>query len=208
MRGLAAILTAAALFFGAAGESQAGFSPSRPSPACHRIQVVATVSVSRQQMFLEIHENKRTRTALIWKVSTGRPGLDTPMGSFQPTWLDVDHKSDQYEDAPMPFSVFFSGGYAVHGTEFMKASARARRMAASGSRPKTPGPSSIWSRPTAAAIPRSSSPTEAALYGPSVPRPPTLGVERGAAATSQLLLGQLAETRRAPSAASPSATEA
>ena len=122
MRGLAAILTAAIIMFGAAGESQAGFSPVSAFSGFNqsRIQIVATVSVSEQQMFLEVTDGKRTRTALIWKVSTGRKGLDTPMGAYKPTWLDIDHKSDQYEDAPMPYAVFFSGGYAIHATEFVK----------------------------------------------------------------------------------------
>jgi lipoprotein-anchoring transpeptidase ErfK/SrfK len=120
MRGLAAILTAAALFFGAAGESQAGFSPVSAFSGFPSIQIVATVSLSEQQMFLEVRDGKRTKTALIWKVSTGRKGLDTPMGAYKPTWLDIDHKSDQYEDAPMPYAVFFSGGYAIHATEFVK----------------------------------------------------------------------------------------
>ena len=123
MRGLAAILAAAAaLFFGAASESQAGFSPISMFSGFNqsRIQIVATVSVSTQQMFLEVNEGGRTKTALIWKVSTGRKGLETPMGAYKPTWLDIDHKSDQYEDAPMPYAVFFSGGYAIHATEFTK----------------------------------------------------------------------------------------
>src|SRR5262249_34433444 len=116
MKTLAAILISTCLL-GFPGESQAGFSPfSIFAPA--RTAVTVTVSISQQQMFIQVDENGRTRTALIWKVSTGVPGLDTPEGSYTPTWLDADHKSDQYEDAPMPFSVFFSGGYAIHGTEF------------------------------------------------------------------------------------------
>jgi lipoprotein-anchoring transpeptidase ErfK/SrfK len=118
MKTIAAIATAAALCLGAAGHSEAGFSPfSFFQP---HAQVVATVSVSRQQMFLEVDEGGRPTTALIWKVSTGKPGLDTPQGSFHPTWLDANHKSDEYEDAPMPYAVFFSGGYAVHATEFTR----------------------------------------------------------------------------------------
>ena len=122
MKTFAAILTAAALFFGAASQSQAGFSPISMFSGFNqsRIQIVATVSVSTQQMFLEVKEAGHTKTALIWKVSTGRPGLDTPEGAYKPTWLDANHKSDQYEDAPMPYAVFFTGGYAVHATEFTK----------------------------------------------------------------------------------------
>jgi len=119
MKTIAAIVTAAALFFGAATESQASFSVFSLF-AFSRAQVIATVSVSQQQMFLEVKEGGKTKTALIWKVSTGRKGLDTPQGSFNPTWLDANHKSDEYEDAPMPYAVFFSGGYAVHATEFTK----------------------------------------------------------------------------------------
>ena len=118
MKTIAAILTAAALFFGAASESQATFSFLNLFGP--RVQVTATVSVKQQQMFLQVNEDGHTKTALIWKVSTGKPGLDTPQGSFHPTWLDAKHKSDEYEDAPMPYAVFFSGGYAVHATEFTK----------------------------------------------------------------------------------------
>ena len=119
MKTFAAILTAAALIFGTATESQASFSPFSLFTQS-RAQVIATVSLSQQEMFLEVHEGGRTTQALIWKVSTGRKGLETPQGAFKPTWLDANHKSDQYEDAPMPYSVFFTGGYAVHATEFTK----------------------------------------------------------------------------------------
>jgi lipoprotein-anchoring transpeptidase ErfK/SrfK len=49
-------------------------------------------------------------------VSTGRPGFATPLGSFHPTLLDRDHASTLYESAPMPWSVFFDRGVAIHGT--------------------------------------------------------------------------------------------
>jgi lipoprotein-anchoring transpeptidase ErfK/SrfK len=51
-----------------------------------------------------------------WKVSTGRSGYLTPPGSFRPTWVSRMHYSKKYDDAPMPHSVFFNGGIAVHGT--------------------------------------------------------------------------------------------
>ena len=82
--------------------------------------IVATVSVTLQQMQVVVDDGVEGGQTYTWKVSTGRPGLDTPEGAFKPTWLDADHKSDQYEDAPMPYAVFFTGGYAVHATEFTK----------------------------------------------------------------------------------------
>jgi lipoprotein-anchoring transpeptidase ErfK/SrfK len=54
--------------------------------------------------------------AFVWPVSTGRWGYNTPAGSYRPYSLDRFHRSSKYDDAPMPYSIFFSGGYAIHGT--------------------------------------------------------------------------------------------
>ena len=51
-----------------------------------------------------------------WPVSTGREDFETPAGNYTTQWLDKDHRSQKYDDAPMPYAVFFRGGYAVHGT--------------------------------------------------------------------------------------------
>lgn len=51
-----------------------------------------------------------------WPVSTGRFGYETPTGSFRARRLEEEWYSTQYDDAPMPHSIFFAGGYAIHGT--------------------------------------------------------------------------------------------
>jgi len=52
-----------------------------------------------------------------WPVSTGRRGYATPSGSFKPFRMEVDHHSDEWDDAPMPHSIFFTmQGHAIHGT--------------------------------------------------------------------------------------------
>jgi hypothetical protein len=52
-----------------------------------------------------------------WPVSTGRDGYDTPNGAFNPLWMDRDHHSEEWDDAPMPYSIFFTKqGHAIHGT--------------------------------------------------------------------------------------------
>ena len=52
-----------------------------------------------------------------WPVSTGRDGYDTPNGAFNPFWMDRDHHSEEWDDAPMPYSMFFTKqGHAIHGT--------------------------------------------------------------------------------------------
>jgi hypothetical protein len=52
-----------------------------------------------------------------WPVSTGGRGYDTPSGTFKPFRMEIDHTSDEWDDAPMPYSIFFTQtGDAVHGT--------------------------------------------------------------------------------------------
>jgi hypothetical protein len=48
------------------------------------------------------------------QITHGRPGFETPPGTFSVGWKDIDHKSSIYNNAPMPFSVFFNGGIAFH----------------------------------------------------------------------------------------------
>jgi hypothetical protein len=50
-----------------------------------------------------------------WKVSTGKFGYETPNGTFGVLWMDKDHHSQEYDNAPMPDAIFFRPGYAIHG---------------------------------------------------------------------------------------------
>ena len=51
-----------------------------------------------------------------WPVSTAKRGLVTPRGVFRPQSLRRMHYSRKYDMSPMPHSIFFHGGYAIHGT--------------------------------------------------------------------------------------------
>jgi len=51
-----------------------------------------------------------------WPVSTARGGYVTPRGVFHPYALQRMHFSRKYHMSPMPYSIFFAGGYAIHGT--------------------------------------------------------------------------------------------
>jgi hypothetical protein len=74
--------------------------------------VVITVDQGSQRMLVTI--NGATRYD--WPVSTGRAGFNTPDGTFKPNRMEVMHYSNQYEDAPMPHSIFFDlHGHAIHG---------------------------------------------------------------------------------------------
>ena len=55
-------------------------------------------------------------TRYVWPVSTGRPGYDTPNGTFKANRMDADHLSQEWDNAPMPHSIFFDmDGHAIHG---------------------------------------------------------------------------------------------
>lgn len=77
------------------------------------------------QAAVDIIVNKATQTMIVaidseeiatWKVSTARKGYYTPTGTFYPYSLQTMHYSKKYDNAPMPHSIFFSGGYAIHAT--------------------------------------------------------------------------------------------
>ena len=57
-----------------------------------------------------------------WPVSTGTRSYDTPSGSYKPFRMEADHYSKEWDDAPMPHSIFFTQiGHAIHGTTHTKA---------------------------------------------------------------------------------------
>ncbi len=51
-----------------------------------------------------------------WPVSTARRGYRTPVGTYTPYSLQSMHYSKLYDFTPMPYSIFFYSGYAIHGT--------------------------------------------------------------------------------------------
>ncbi len=79
-------------------------------------KIVAKVDLSSQRM--NVYKNGRKLYS--WRVSTGRGRYRTPTGSYRPTVLRRMHYSSKYNNAPMPHSIFFRGGYAVHGTNHIR----------------------------------------------------------------------------------------
>lgn len=75
-------------------------------------KVVARVSLSSQKMQVLVDG----RPTYLWNVSTAGPGYVTPTGTFKPTRMHKMWYSRKYDNAPMPHSIFFHGGYAVHAT--------------------------------------------------------------------------------------------
>ena len=91
-----------------AGVVSAGLSVSSPA----RAELVVTISKADQRMSVAVDGSEMYR----WPVSTGRGRYATPSGQWRPVRFERSWYSRKYDNAPMPFSIFFYRGYAVHGT--------------------------------------------------------------------------------------------
>lgn len=78
--------------------------------------IEARIDLSEQRM--RVYQNGFLRYT--WKVSTARRGYVTPTGSYGPTRMHKMWYSRKYHMSPMPHSIFFRGGYAIHGTDAIK----------------------------------------------------------------------------------------
>jgi lipoprotein-anchoring transpeptidase ErfK/SrfK len=72
--------------------------------------VVVTVNKATQRMSVNVDG----QPLYTWTVSTGVYG--TPSGTFRPQALSRHHRSSLFNNAPMPYSIFYDGHYAIHGT--------------------------------------------------------------------------------------------
>lgn len=78
-----------------------------PSPTLH-----IDVDLTRQMMTVSAESG----VLHTWPISSGRQGHRTPTGTFRPTWMARSWFSRQYDNAPMPHSIFFHQGVAIHGS--------------------------------------------------------------------------------------------
>jgi lipoprotein-anchoring transpeptidase ErfK/SrfK len=79
--------------------------------------ILITVSKPSQRMTVNVDGIDK----FVWPVSTGAPGYDTPSGTYRPFRMEVDHFSQQWDNAPMPHSIFFTLiGHAIHGSYHIK----------------------------------------------------------------------------------------
>jgi hypothetical protein len=119
VRRIARALAAVALLAGSTGASSAARKPPQeivlpapPDERPHTTWIFAAIDVSEQSMQVYVD----SRLAYTFAVSTARRGYVTPLGFYRAQWLSPKHRSRKYDNAPMPWAVFFHGGYAVHGT--------------------------------------------------------------------------------------------
>jgi hypothetical protein len=83
------------------------------------------ISIERAEAKLDILVDKATQRMFVmqdgyirymWPVSTGRDDTATPNGIYTPQRLERSWFSTAYYNSPMPFSIFFHNGYAIHGS--------------------------------------------------------------------------------------------
>ena len=88
-----------------AAVSVAGIAPAAAN-------MVITVDKSSQHMSVAVDGANR----YTFPVSTGRAGFGTPNGTYHPERLARTWFSKKYYNSPMPHSIFFHGGFAIHGS--------------------------------------------------------------------------------------------
>lgn len=83
--------------------------PSPPPPA---ITLLLKADLTAQKLTVV----EGGKVLHVWAISSGRRGYATPTGNFRPSWMTRMWRSRQYDDAPMPHSIFFNKGVAFHAT--------------------------------------------------------------------------------------------
>ena len=78
--------------------------------------VSVLIDISQQKMYVSVDGVAKYS----WSISTARSGYRTPIGTYKPTRMHATYYSVKYDGAPMPYSIFFHGGYAIHGTTDLK----------------------------------------------------------------------------------------
>ena len=74
--------------------------------------IVVTISVPKQELTVVIDGVE----TYVWPVSTAKQGALTPSGTFKVQSMNATAISRLFNDAPMPWAIFYDGHYAIHGT--------------------------------------------------------------------------------------------
>jgi lipoprotein-anchoring transpeptidase ErfK/SrfK len=83
-------------------------------PWCQRAEAAVLVTIDRASQTMSVSVDGEPRYQ--WRVSTARRGYITPPGTYHPQMMARRWFSRLYYNSPMPHSIFFHGGYAIHGT--------------------------------------------------------------------------------------------
>jgi lipoprotein-anchoring transpeptidase ErfK/SrfK len=97
------------------------FTPTLAAMAAAISIVLGLVSPASAEIVIRVDKSTQRMSVIVdgdhrytWAVSTGIGG--TPSGNYRPQSLNRHHRSNLYCGAPMPYSIFYSGNFAIHGT--------------------------------------------------------------------------------------------
>ncbi len=106
-------LAAAALLSALAAPALAQNRPQAAAVPVEPPSIVVTISVPKQEMTVVVDGVEK----YVWPVSTGRDGVAiTPAGTFKVQSMNQHAVSRLFNNAPMPWAIFYDGHYAIHGT--------------------------------------------------------------------------------------------
>ena len=80
------------------------------------------VRVNRREQTMEVYKGKELIYS--WLCSTGKSGYITPLGHYHPYHTAKMHYSRKWNNSPMPYSVFYYKGFAIHGTNYLRSLGR------------------------------------------------------------------------------------
>lgn len=112
---LFAVIDAALVLFASTAHAGSGFRRAMDAGATggNRATILVNIDKTRQQMTVYVDGVERYE----WPVSTGRAGYSTPSGTYTATSMNEIWYSKQWDNAPMPHSIFFiRDGHAIHGS--------------------------------------------------------------------------------------------
>jgi lipoprotein-anchoring transpeptidase ErfK/SrfK len=113
MKRIGAIILAVALALSGAAMAKS----TAQKAAAPRTTVLISINKISQKMTVSVNGERK----YVWLVSTGAQGYSTPSGTYRPFRMEVDHFSEEWDDAPMPHSIFFTPeGHAIHGSFYTK----------------------------------------------------------------------------------------
>src|SRR5437868_6842065 len=82
---------------------------------CSDTTAALLIKVDKSAQLLTV--DRDGRTLYTWSVSTGKAEHATPSGTFTAFRMEEEHLSKEWDDAPMPHSIFFTKqGHAIHGS--------------------------------------------------------------------------------------------
>ena len=100
------------------------FSPTAAVTAAAISLVSGLASPASAEIVIRVDKSSQSMSVTVdgshqytWQVSTGVRG--TPSGIYRPQSLDRNHRSNLYGGAPMPYSIFYSKNFAIHGTVYV-----------------------------------------------------------------------------------------